>query len=92
VKIKDKGPMKEIFFTKHSKDSMKKRGVTEAEVKTAISKAPWQPSKWGRFECALEFQYDKKWNNKFYHTKQVIPVFVEEKRRIIVITVYSFYF
>lgn len=84
--------MKEIVFTKHSIESMRKRGVLEEEVKMAISKAPWQPSKLGRFECALEFQYDKEWNNKFYHTKQVIPVFVEEKRGIIVITVFAFYF
>ncbi len=84
--------MKEIVFTKHSIESMRKRGVLEEEVKTTISKAPWQPSKWGRFECALEFQYDREWNGKFYHTKQVIPVFVEETKRIIVITVYAFYF
>ena len=84
--------MKEVVFTKYSKESMRKRGVLEEEVKIAISKASWQPSKWGRLECTLEFQYDKEWNGKFYHTKQVVPVFVEEETRIVIITVYAFYF
>ncbi len=83
---------KEIVFTKHSIESMRKRGVSEEQVKMAVSKAPWQPAKWDRFECALEFQYNKEWNGKFYRTKQVVPVFAEEKTKIIIITVYAFYF
>lgn len=83
--------MKKIVFTKHSKDSMIKRGILEEEVKKAISTAPWQPSKWSRIECTLEFEYNKEWNGKFYKTKQIVPVFVEEAE-IVVITVYAFYF
>ncbi|MEA3432461.1 MAG: DUF4258 domain-containing protein [candidate division WOR-3 bacterium] len=84
--------MKQFVFTKHSRESMRKRGVSEDEVRIAISKAPWQPSKWGRFECTLEFEYNKEWNKKFYRTKQVVPVFMEEETRIVIITVYAFYF
>ena len=84
--------MKEIYFTKHSIVSMGKRGVSEDEVRTAISNAKWQASKWGKLECNFEFEYNKKWNGKHYNKKQVIPIFVEEEVKIVVITVYAFYF
>jgi hypothetical protein len=38
------------------------------------------------------FSYDKQWNGKFYATKQVRPVFVEEATEIVVVTVYTYYF
>ena len=91
MKLRD-GFSKEIVFTDHAKARMKKRGATEEEVKKAISKSTWQSSKLGRFECSLEFSFNKEWNEKFYRLKQVVPVFVEEKSQIVVITVYVFYF
>ncbi|MBU4292896.1 MAG: DUF4258 domain-containing protein [Actinobacteria bacterium] len=84
--------MKEIYFTKHSIGSMRKRGVSEDEVITAISNAKWQVSKWEKLECNFEFEYNKKWNEKYYNKKQVVPIFVEEEAKIVVITVYAFYF
>ncbi len=84
--------MKPIFFTKHALDSMRKRGVFKNEVEDTIRKTAWQPAKLGRWECAMDFAYNKEWNKKFYRTKQVVPVFVEERDRIVVITVYAFYF
>ena len=38
------------------------------------------------------FPYDKEWNSKFYATKQIRPVFVEEATEIVVVTVYTYYF
>lgn len=84
--------MKPIFFTKHALDSMRKRGVSKNEVEDTIMKAAWHPAKLGRWECTMNFAYNKEWNKKFYRTKQVVPVFVEERDRIVVITVYAFYF
>ena len=84
--------MKEVYFTKHSIESMRKRGVSEDEVKTAISNAQWQTSKWEKLECNFEFEYNKKWNAKHYNKKQVVPIFVEEEEKIVIITVYAFYF
>lgn len=43
-------------------------------------------------ECRKNFAYNKKWNKKFYTTKQVRPIFVEEKDEIVVVTVYTYYF
>ena len=46
----------------------------------------------GRLECRKDFDYRKEWNTKFYATKQVRPVFVEEASELVVVTVYTYYF
>ena len=38
------------------------------------------------------FIYNKEWNKKIYSTKQVRPIFVEEKNEIVVVTVYVYYY
>ena len=45
-----------------------------------------------RLDCRMNFSFGKDWNGKFYATKQVRPVFVEEQNEIVVVTVYSYYF
>ena len=45
-----------------------------------------------RLECRKDFPYEREWNGKFYKTKQVRPIFVEETDEIVVVTVYSYYF
>ena len=39
----------------------------------------------------MDFPFGRKWNGKFYETKQVRPVFVEEEMEIVVVTVYTYY-
>jgi hypothetical protein len=53
---------------------------------------PWQPTELGRLECRKDFSYEREWNNRFYKTKQVRPIFVEEADEIVVVTVYAYYF
>jgi hypothetical protein len=58
-----------------------------------LSNGVWrEPAKRGRFMCRLNFQYGAKWLDKYYATKQVAPVAIEEQNEIVVITVYVFYF
>ncbi len=83
---------KPIRFSRHALENMQKRGTTEAEVNQTIAEASWVPAKAGRFECVRNFPYNNFWNEKFYETKQVMPVFREEGDSISVITVYVFYF
>jgi hypothetical protein len=45
----------------------------------------------GRFDCRRDFAYGRDWNGKFYATKQVRPIFVEETEEIVVVTVYVYY-
>lgn len=69
---------------------MQYRGATEQEVMDAIRTAPWKPAELGRWECRKNFDYGRDWNGRFYATKQVRPIFVEEDDEIV--TVYVYYF
>ena len=50
------------------------------------------PAELGRLDCRKNFPYGKEWNGKVYATKQVRPIFVEEARELVVITVYTYDF
>ena len=38
------------------------------------------------------YRYGRRWNDVYYDTKQVRPIFVEEPQEIVVVTVYSYFF
>lgn len=40
----------------------------------------------------MNFPFGALWNGKVYNTKQVRPIFVEEEKELIVVTVYTYYF
>jgi hypothetical protein len=84
--------MKPIRLSAHARDNAKYRGATEQEVIETIRATQWGPAKGGRLECRKNFTYGKDWNGKFYATKQVRPIFVEESHEIVVVTVYAYYF
>lgn len=82
----------EIYFVPHALVALRKRGGTEEEARQAINEATWSAAKYGRQEASKTFSYNALWNGKQYQWKQVVPVFVEEQDKIVVITVYVFYF
>lgn len=84
--------MKPVHLSGHASEQLLRRGVSPDEVVTAIRSAPWQKSERGRLECRQNFTYEREWNGKFYQTKQVRPIFVEEEDEIVVVTVYAYYF
>ena len=84
--------MKPIRVSGHARENMLYRGATEEEVEDAIRTTPWEPAELGRLQCRKDFYYRKEWNGKFYETKQVRPVFADEMKEIVVITVYVYYF
>jgi len=83
---------KPIRLSGHARGQLARRGVSEDEVIEAIRTSSWQPAELGRLECRKDFLYEREWNSKFYKTKQVRPIFVEETDEIVVVTVYSYYF
>jgi hypothetical protein len=87
--VKDAG--KPIRLSEHAKQQLFYRGTTEEEIVEAIRTAPWQPAELNRLECRKEFRYDQLWNGKHYQTKQVRPIFVEEREGIVVVTVYVYF-
>ncbi|MBU4312363.1 MAG: hypothetical protein KJ706_06575 [Candidatus Omnitrophica bacterium] len=83
---------KPIRLAEHAKEKLSIRGANEAEIKEAIRTTQWKPAELGRLECRKEFAFKKIWNEKFYEYRTVRPIFVEEKDRIFVITVYVYYY
>jgi hypothetical protein len=83
---------KSVRFSGHALEQLKYRGTTAEEVTKAVQTMEWAPAELGRLECRMNMEFDKEWNNKYYHTKQVRPIFVEEMDEIVVVTVYVYYF
>lgn len=81
-----------IFFTNHSLDQAKLRGTNQDEIRAAIAEGEEIPAKLGRFMRRKNFDFDGLWQGKLYKIKQVAPVFVRENEKIVVITVYTYYF
>ena len=84
--------MKPVLLSQHAKQQLFYRGTTEEEVIDTIQACKWEPAELGRLQCKKDFAYNKSWNSKLYEIKQVRPIFVEEDKEIIVITIYVYYF
>lgn len=81
-----------IRLSAHARENMRSRGATKQEVVEAIRTTPWARAELGRLECRKDFAYGQYWNGRFYTTKQVRPIFVDEGHEIVVVTVYVYYF
>ena len=83
--------MKPIYFTKHASKQMKSRGASDEEVIKVIQSTTWQPAEKERLTASLSFPFNSEHYGRFYASKEVVPIFVEERDRIVVITVYTFF-
>ncbi len=83
---------KPIEFSPHALEKMLDRGVTESEVEAAIRPGNPEPARKGRLMFRKNFTYNRPWRGKHYAVKQVAPVIAEEADRLIVVTVFVFYF
>jgi len=85
--------MKSVRLSAHAQSYTEKRGFTLEEVIDTIQTAEWKPAEMpGRLQCRKDFYFGQIWNGKFYSTKEVRPIFVEEATEIVVVTVYVYYF
>jgi len=84
--------MKEIIFSKHATERLKERGVSRKEVEYTIAYGEKISVKKGREGYRKNFKYENIWKGRYYKIKQVIVIGREEKGKIVVITVYAFYF
>ncbi|MEO5673761.1 MAG: hypothetical protein ABIQ74_03875 [Chitinophagales bacterium] len=83
---------KSIRLTAHAAEYKLKRGFTDAEVVDAIKTSSWQPAELNRLQCEKNFEFKSEWNDVYFQTKQIKPIFVDEANEIVVITVYTYYF
>ena len=84
--------MKPIRLSVHAAGYTARRGFTVAEVEETIRAGGWKAADLGHLECEKDFGYGREWNGKVYVTKRVRPVFVDEEKEIVVVTVYTYYF
>lgn len=84
--------MEHIVFPPHALKQMAERGASKKEIIETIDAGEMNFVKHGRIAYRKNFQYNNKWGGKFYHVKQVMPIVKKESDKIIVITVYTFYF
>lgn len=81
-----------IAFSSHALDQMPVRGATVEEGEEAIRSGEQVPAKEGRQAYRKNFPFRGLWKGRYYETKQVMPIVVEEPERLVVVTVYVFYF
>jgi hypothetical protein len=84
--------VKPIRLTGYAHGQLVFRGATEADVLEAIRTSPWQPAELGRLECRKDLAFDAEWNGRWYATRQVRPIFVDEPNEIVVVTVFVYHF
>lgn len=83
---------KTVRLSDHARMQLYYRGATEEEIFDTIQTVKWQEAELNRLECRKNFEFNNIWNGKHYKTKQVRPIFAEEEKEIVVITVYIYYF
>ena len=81
-----------VEISQHAREQMRERGVDESEVVTAIRTGEAEPARHNRIMYRKNFQFNSTWRNRQYRVKQVAPVVVTESARIVVVTVFAFYF
>lgn len=83
---------KPIELTRHAREQMNLRGASESEVRQSILEGHREPAKKGRCLFRYNFVYQQTWQGQHYAIKQVAPVVVEDQGKLVVITVYTFFF
>ena len=71
---------------------MAERGANPSEVTATIRGGRSEPAKRGRQGFRRSFPYNQTWSGRTYETKQVLAIVSEQPDRLIVVTVYTFYF
>ena len=84
--------MKPIVFSNHALKQMPDRGATPEEVELSIRAGERVPAKQGRAAFRKNLPFGQMWKGKHYEIKQVMPIVTEESDKIVVVTVYVFYF
>ncbi len=83
---------KPVRLSEHAKGRLLYRGATKEEIVECIKTSKWIPAELNRTQCSKNFRFSSTSNNKHYEPKQVNPIFADEEKEIVVITVYVYYF
>ncbi len=83
---------KPIVFTQHARQRMRERGAHEHHVAEAIRSGQREPAQRGLEACRLNIEFKREWDGRYYGVQQIVAIIAEESERIVVVTVYTFYF
>lgn len=83
---------KPIEFSSHAREKMLDRGATESEVIEAIRTGSTEPARKGRIMFRKNMEFHGQWRGKPHAVKQVAPIVAEEADRLVVVTVFVYYF
>lgn len=83
---------KPVAFTAHARTRMQERGAREEDVREAIRIGQREPAQRGLVQYRLNLEFKREWDGRYYGVQQVVPVVAEEEDRLVVVTVYTFYF
>jgi Domain of unknown function (DUF4258) len=81
-----------IEISNHAREQMAERGASEAEVILAIEKGESKSTRKNRKLFRKNFQFNGIWRGRHYNIKQVAPIVAYKGDKLIVVTVYVFYF
>lgn len=71
---------------------MAARGVSESDVVAAIRGGSREPAQRRLWLYRLNLEYQRDWSGSWYAIQQVAPVVDDEPYRLVVVTVYAFYY
>lgn len=71
---------------------MAQRGANEDDVRLALDIGEREPAQRGLNLYRLNLEFSREWDGRHYAVQQVAPVVAEEPDRLVVVTVYVFYF
>ena len=81
-----------IEICSHAREQMAERGASEEEVLMAIHRGEAEPAQKNRTLYKKNFQFGKVWRGKEHTIKQVVPVVAQTPVKLVVVTVYVYYF
>ena len=71
---------------------MQERGASEADVREAIRSGQREAAKRGLVLHRINLEFKREWDGRYYGVQQVAAIVAEEADRLVVVTVYTFYF
>ena len=83
---------KPVVFTTHARERMRERGAREEDVVQAIRIGQPEAAQRGLVLYRLNLEFHREWDGRYYGVQQVAPVVAEDSDRLVVVTVYVFYF
>lgn len=83
---------KPVVFSDHALMRMNERGARKEDVLEAIRIGEHAPAQRGLGSYRLNLEFKREWDGRYYGIQQVMPIVAEEPDRLVVVTVYTFYF